>query len=547
MKKIFYILLIINCSLLIVNCTLNIENCFCQLVQQEWVARYPGPSNDLYGPYLAVDKQGNSYVAGTHVVNDTINILCVKYNNSGVQQWAKLYKYPGEGYFAPTGLALDSSGNAYVISDYSINSVLPRNGLIVKFDRSTGSTVWAKRHIGEYGWSAFRDIKIDRFDNIYVAGWADTSHLVIKYNTNGDSVWVRKYHPPSCREVTRACTLDDSLNIIITGQRFHYYPYGSVDSLLVAKYSNGGVLRWESVYVYTPLVENVGKKIVSDQNGNVYIGGYTSVSGDLVYLTLKYDRNGVRQWSAIYNPPGNGSNEIYAIAIDRMNNALFVSGYSVINSVGSAATIKYNTSIGDSAWVRRGFGVQGSSSAWDVEVDSSGNAYITGSSTVVSNPDVSTLKYSTLGNIVWFITYNGTFNGGDGGRALEINRNDVYALGYSQSSAQVADYVVIKYNQIMSISLIANEIPTDFGLEQNYPNPFNASSKFNLQISKLSIVKVTAYDILGREIGDLVNEKLKPGTYKVSIDGANYPSGIYFYRMVADGIIINTKKFIVLK
>lgn len=104
---------------------------YAQQPTQEWVARIPGPYNDVYGPFLSVDKQGNSYVAGTHVVNDTINILCVKYNTAGVQQWSTLYKYPGYGYFVPTGLAIDTSGNAYVISDISLNSFTSRTIHIV--------------------------------------------------------------------------------------------------------------------------------------------------------------------------------------------------------------------------------------------------------------------------------------------------------------------------------------------------------------------------------------------------------------------------------
>lgn len=56
------------------------------------------------------------------MINDRINILCVKYNTSGVQQWSTLYKYPGYGYLVPTGLTKDTSGNAYVISGISLNS-----------------------------------------------------------------------------------------------------------------------------------------------------------------------------------------------------------------------------------------------------------------------------------------------------------------------------------------------------------------------------------------------------------------------------------------
>src|SRR4030095_4001031 len=213
MKKFAFILLIIHClslgSLLMAH-----------QPTQEWVARYPGPSNDLYGPFLQVNKQGNSYIAGTHVINDSIKILCAKYNTLGAQVWATLYKYPGYGYFVPTGLALDTSGNAYIIAGFAQGFTSPINSLIVKFNNLNGNPVWAKRYFGNNE-SAFFDIKIDRLNNIYVVGGADLSHLVIRYNTNGDTVWVRK--PGNIQEAANACTLDDSLNIIFTGKRWYSF------------------------------------------------------------------------------------------------------------------------------------------------------------------------------------------------------------------------------------------------------------------------------------------------------------------------------------
>ncbi len=338
-----------------------------QPVTQEWVRNYQGPSNDLIGPFLAVDKQGNSYIAGTHVINDSINILCAKYNTQGVQQWATLYKYPGEGYFAPTGIALDSSGNAFVISYFAQTYLAPFNSLIVMFKNSNGSPVWAKKYIGQYVRSAFLDVKVDRMDNIYVVGVSDSSHLVIKYNTNGDSVWVRKSHPPISGEGANTCTFDDSLNIMFTGFRKHYImPYGYYDSLLVAKYTPGGVLKWESVYSsgYSYTV-NEGVKITADQNGSAYIGGVTNVSGDGVYLTLKYDRNGLRLWTKIYDPPGSGDNTITGVAIDKINNTLFVTGNTKVYDVYVAATIRFNPSTGDSIWVKRDTGIYPNGSAND--------------------------------------------------------------------------------------------------------------------------------------------------------------------------------------
>lgn len=187
---------------------------FSQQPTQEWVVRYPGPSNDLYGPFMEVDKHGNCYITGTHVVNDTPKVVCAKYNSDGVLLWSTPYVYPVEAYIRPSGMALDSSGNVFVIADQGPAYFLPTNGLIMKFNNANGSVAWVRRYIGQYGWGAFRDIKIDRENNIYVAGWTDSSHLVICYNGDGDSVWARKYRPPwGVRETIRACTLDDSLNI----------------------------------------------------------------------------------------------------------------------------------------------------------------------------------------------------------------------------------------------------------------------------------------------------------------------------------------------
>jgi len=532
MKKYIFLLLIIHCSLLIA-----------QLPIQEWVARIPGPNNDLIGPFFAVDKQGNSYVAGTRVINDTINILCAKYSTLGAQQWMTFYKYPGDGYFAPAGLALDSSGNAYVISIYAQNLSSPRNSLLVKFNSLNGSPVWAKKYVGQYGTSAFNDIKIDRLENIYAVGWSDTSHLVIRYNTNGDSVWVRKYHSPFARETARACTIDDSLNIIFTGHRIH-----SFDTLLVAKYSSGGVLRWESTYAQG-VNENVGTKITADLNGSLYIGGVTVVSGAVVYLTLKYDRNGAWQWTAIYDAPGSGNNTLQAIALDRVNNALFVTGTAPVNNLRGATTIKYNASTGDSIWVRRDTGTYEYGSAGDIKLDSAGNSYLTGGTGTfnVSQVDVLTIKYSVAGSPIWLITYNGSYNGGDAGYKIELDsQNNIFVLGVSQSSSQIFDYVVIKYAQLVGIEPISNEVPNVYKLLQNYPNPFNQSTVISYQIPINSEVVIKLYDILGREVKVLVNAKQRAGIYAITMN-AGLSSGVYLYQLIANSNIVGVKKLIIVR
>jgi hypothetical protein len=95
-----------------------------------------------------------------------------------------------------------------------------------------------------------------------------------------------------------------------------------------------------------------------------------------------------------------------------------------------------------------------------------------------------------------------------------------------------------------------NEIPKTYSLSQNYPNPFNPTTVINYSIPKRSFVTLKVYDILGREISTLVNEEQSAGNYKVTFNGVNLPSGVYFYRLSANGKannFVETKKLVLLK
>jgi len=86
-------------------------------------------------------------------------------------------------------------------------------------------------------------------------------------------------------------------------------------------------------------------------------------------------------------------------------------------------------------------------------------------------------------------------------------------------------------------------------LFQNYPNPFNPSTIIRYSIpqnEKDVTVKLIIFDILGREVRTLVNQKQQPGNYKVEFNATNLSSGTYFYRLIS-GDFSKTMKFILLK
>jgi hypothetical protein len=89
-------------------------------------------------------------------------------------------------------------------------------------------------------------------------------------------------------------------------------------------------------------------------------------------------------------------------------------------------------------------------------------------------------------------------------------------------------------------------IPEEFTLEQNYPNPFNPETNIRFRIPEFGHVSLKVYDILGNEIATLVNEEKPAGSYEVDFNASALPSGVYFYRLEANGFS-QTKKMILMK
>lgn len=90
------------------------------------------------------------------------------------------------------------------------------------------------------------------------------------------------------------------------------------------------------------------------------------------------------------------------------------------------------------------------------------------------------------------------------------------------------------------------EIPSSFELMQNYPNPFNPSTMINYQLATNSHVTLKVYDLLGREVKTLVNERQTAGAHSVTFNASTLASGVYFYRMEA-GNFAKTKKLVLMK
>jgi PKD repeat protein len=172
------------------------------------------------------------------------------------------------------------------------------------------------------------------------------------------------------------------------------------------------------------------------------------------------------------------------------------------------------------------------------------------------------------------VTYNSNNNGSDSLITLRNNLLDSIAMSLGGNRDTVTCiWRVFSYNGVDSlisqnqnlvylvrhavgINVISSTVPNEFKLFQNYPNPFNPVTRIRFEIPlglsfpKAFIgnprVQLIIYDILGKEIVILVNESIQPGTYEVTLDGSNYSSGIYFYKLFTSDFT-DTKRLVLLK
>ncbi len=123
------------------------------------------------------------------------------------------------------------------------------------------------------------------------------------------------------------------------------------------------------------------------------------------------------------------------------------------------------------------------------------------------------------------------------------------AIGVTGSSdaSHRAGFWYSTFDMVTSVEQLEDEfVPTEFRLEQNYPNPFNPSTTIRFALPKTSNVTIKIYDVLGRQVATLVDEKYQPGVYKVIFEAGELASGLYIYRIQTQSFT-QSRKLMLLK
>jgi uncharacterized delta-60 repeat protein len=430
------------------------------------VARYNGAENSGdWANAIALDTSGNVYVTGTSSTGTEQDYATVKYAPDGTQLWVARYNGPGNSTDAARAIALDTSGNVYVTGE-SDGGGTGEDYATIKY-APDGTQLWVARYNGPEN-SADRAyaIAVDTSGNVYVTGpswgghpyYGGTSYdyATVKYDTDGNEKWVRRYNgPANYGDEARAIAIDSSDNVYVTGTSSTV----TEQDYATVKYAPDGTELWVARYDGQENSNDGAHAIAVDSWGNVYVTGQSDGSGTgSDYATIKYAPDGTQLWVARYDGPGNARDRAFAIAVDSSSN-VYVTGMSYGSGTDQDyATVKYKQTYTDGSvevteeWVAR---YNGPGNSWDyateLALDSSGNVYVAGGSVgsgVVN--DYATVKYDAdTGQQLWVARYDSPRNYTDVACAIAVDSSGkVYVTGYSAGIGTDWDYATIKYSQI---------------------------------------------------------------------------------------------------
>lgn len=131
--------------------------------------------------------------------------------------------------------------------------------------------------------------------------------------------------------------------------------------------------------------------------------------------------------------------------------------------------------------------------------------------------------------------------------SLNFSAGEAIVGDFSNSTINVTGgFVGFEPQTILSNAPI-NDLPKKFGLSQNYPNPFNPTTIINYDVPKQAQITLDVFNSIGVKVVTLVSASKATGKHTIQFSAQNLSSGMYFYRLIADGTVITIKKMLLIK
>ncbi|MCU0372071.1 MAG: choice-of-anchor J domain-containing protein [Ignavibacteria bacterium] len=477
---------------------------------------------------VAVNRQAGT-ATDFYVVGDPSNVY--KSTNLGTNWTALTYNDPNQDWTS-TYYTVDVNGTSIVTGGAS--------GLIMR--STNGGTNWTCMHEWlspgtKYDvWAQYNNGKVIV---VGAPGSAGATFDQVLLSTNGGTSWTS---PPVNSNATFY-----SLQMLNATTGFMCGSSGNL-----RKTTNGG-LNWDSVggAFGTNLLRRI--EFVNATTG--YLFQSTTNSGGAWKTT-----DGGANWTAI--SMGTNDSRIYYSCFINANTG-YVGNYTPklmkTTDGGANWTLLANTPMGSGyIYGIHFFGansgiVCGSSAARIARTTDGGTTFDT-----VPQPFAAGIYSSKFWEITngWVFGYNGyagrTTNGGTTWSIYNTSGSYGYGNYFTASDSGfvvgTSGYVhKLSKSPLTGIEWTQEKIPDTYYLNQNYPNPFNPSTTIEFAIPKSGFVNLKIYDIAGREVSNAINMQLNAGVVKYMFNGANFASGVYFYKLIVDGKNIDTKKMVLIK
>lgn len=434
----------------------------------QWAQSFGNPANNTEDPNtLLIDISGNIYVTGKSDVSTNAaivanNYLTVKYNSAGALQWSTYFNGSAvNSDDIAEGMVLDANNNVYVAGGAQ-NNITQKDGELIKYNGLNGTTLLTQIYngTGEYS-DKVQAIKTDTLNNIYETGYIYNPErrkdlFVRKINSAGTTLWTSVYDFVQSDDEGRAIAVDDSGYVYVTGQSIGT---GTSDDYITIKYDANGNQLWASRYNFASEAD-VAVSIAVTTAGIVYVTGYSDANvssfvTDYDYATIKYSATGNQL--AVVRSNGAINKPDKPVKLVLSGNNIYVTGRQSNATNYDIVTIKYSLTL-TQVWAATYTGAgNGDDIPADIVVES-GYVYVTGSTFNGTSEDMVTLKYNSTGVLTWVSLYNGALNGTDRPSAMTINTNGVYITGRTAVGlgADSADFITIKYNKITGVQAWSN-------------------------------------------------------------------------------------------
>ncbi len=344
----------------------------------------------------------------------------------------------------------DNNGSVYVAGTVSKNAnYIINNAVLIKYN-SGGDTSWLRYYDSPSSLGSFiNDMDSDGDGNIIITGSTsipgNEDFLTVKYDPNGNELWAKTIEQGD-DEQAQALAIDENGNIFVTGVASKIFQSWNI---LTAKYSSDGNLIWNYEWVGPEGFDDIPIDLAIDKNGDLIVAGRTSTYvGTTDYVTIKMNTYGDTLWVRKYDSPEHAFDYLKAVGVDDFGNVYVTGNIYSVGGNHDIITIKYN-SAGDTLWTKR---YQGPGTGDDIVnamiVDSVGNFYLAGSSFVLGNGmDCLLMKYNSSGDLIWVKTYGEYYNYDDAILSMTMdNAGNIYLTGSTKISSTNIAYITMKYD-----------------------------------------------------------------------------------------------------